>query len=68
MKKLIILIFITIPIVSFSQKKLDITIHFDKNIDVSKLYSIYADDLQLAFLKSFKSLVIRVVILFSRAV
>ena len=41
MKKLIILIFITIPIVSFSQKKLDITIHFDKNIDVSKLYSIY---------------------------
>lgn len=41
MRKLIILIFITIPIVSFSQKKLDITIHFDKNIDVSILYSIY---------------------------
>jgi len=41
MRKLIILIFLIIASKSFSQKRLDITIRFDKNIDISKLYSIY---------------------------
>jgi hypothetical protein len=41
MKKLIILIFLISPTISFSQKRLDISIRFDKKIDVSKLYSNY---------------------------